>query len=58
MSSMSVTFTLPKNINFDQVELSSASRGFVDAEDVSAAFLDALTEKGISKQDVFSLGMI
>ena len=55
---MSVTFTLPKNINFDHVELPPASRGFVDAEDISAAFLDALTEKGISKQDVFSLGMI
>ena len=55
---MSVTFTLPKNINFDHVELPPASRGFVDAEDISTAFLDALTEKGISKQDVFSLGMI
>ena len=55
---MSITFTLPKNIRFDQVELLPASRSFVDAEDISAAFLDALTEKGISKQDVFSLGMI
>ena len=55
---MSVTFTLPKNINFDQVELSPASRSFVDAEDISAAFLATLTEKVISKQDVFSLGMI
>ena len=55
---MSVTFTLPKNINFDQVELSPASRSFVDAEGISAVFLDALTEKGISKQDVFSFGMI
>ena len=58
MSSISVTFTLPKNINFYQVELSPMSRSFVDAEDISAAFLDALTEKGISKQDIFSLGMI
>ena len=55
---MSVTSTLPKNINFDQVEPSPTSRSFVDEEDISAAFLDALTEKGISKQDVFSLGMI
>ena len=55
---MSVTFTLPKNINFDQVKLPPTSSSFVDAEDISAAFLDALTEKGISKQDVFSLGMI
>lgn len=58
MSSISVTFTLPKNIRFDQVKLPPASRSFVDAEGISAAFLDTLTEKGISKQDVFSLGMI
>ena len=55
---MSVTFTLPKNISFDKAEPSPMSRSFVGAEDISAAFLDALTEKGISKQDIFSLGMI
>lgn len=55
---MPVAFTLPKNINFDWVELPPTSRSFVDAKGISAAFLDALTEKGISKQDVFSLGMI
>lgn len=38
--------------------LTPLNEGLVDAEDISAAFLDALTEKGISKQDVFSLGMI
>lgn len=50
---MSIAFTLSKNISFNQVELSSTSRSFVDAEDISAAFLATLTEKGISKQDVF-----
>ena len=38
--------------------LTPLSEGLVDAEDISAAFLDALTKNGISKQDVFSLGMI
>lgn len=38
--------------------LTQLNSGLIDAEDISAAFLDALTEKGISKQDVFSLGMI
>ena len=38
--------------------LTQLNGGLIDAEDISAAFLDALTENGISKQDVFSLGMI
>jgi len=38
--------------------LTPLNEGLIVAEDISAAFLDALTEKGISKQDVFSLGMI
>ena len=38
--------------------LTQLNSGLIDAEDISAAFLDALTENGISKQDVFSLGMI
>lgn len=36
---MSVTFTLPKNINFDQVEPSPTSRSFVDARFVAVADL-------------------
>ena len=36
---MSVTFTLPKNINFDQVEPSPTSRSFVDARFAAVADL-------------------
>ena len=52
---MSVTFTLPKNINFDKAEPSPMSRSFVDAEDISAAFLDALTEKESRNKMFFHL---
>ena len=52
---MSVTFTLQKNINFDQVDLSPTSRSFVDAEDILAAFIDVLMKKESQNKMFFHL---
>ena len=52
---MSATFTIPKNISFNQVEPPPTSRSFVDAEDILAAFLDVLMKKESRNKMFFHL---